>query len=106
MRPVAAGDEVAGDRADLSAGAKVERRPRGERIADRDLIHLEHDLASGGEPRTDEILHPLLLRVQRDPLAAGERFHVDVVRAALEAQVHAAMEERLAIQARAHAALT
>ena len=46
-----------------------------------------------------------MLRVHGDVLAAGELVHVDVVRAPVEAQVHAAMEEGLALEALAHARL-
>src|SRR5438128_12329318 len=99
VRAVATGDEVAIEPLGRAIVPERDRRPRRRGIPGGNIAHAEEDLPARLEPRRDEILHDLLLRIQRHTLAAGERLHVDVMRAAGETQVHAAVEERLAIQA-------
>ena len=61
-------------------------------VVDRDVAHLEVDRPAGGKARGDDVLHRLLLAVDGDLLAAGERGKVDAVAAALEAQLDAGVD--------------
>ena len=50
------------------------------------------DHSAGGKPRGDDVLYRLLLAVDGDLLAAGERGEVDAVAAALKSQLDAGVD--------------
>ena len=62
-----------------------------------DVVGLEADLASGREARGDEILHDLVLRVDRDRTATGELGQRDAMPFPLELQVDAMVDEPFAV---------
>jgi hypothetical protein len=69
----------------------------------RHALRLEHDRAVAREPRGDEVLDHLVLRIHGDRLAAGELGQVDPVAARREAQLDAVMDEPFAREALADA---
>ena len=96
MEAVAAGDEVAGDLAGgILATVTDQRLPAGE-AGERDVAHLEMDGAAGGEACGDQILDQLVLAIDRDALAAGERGKVDPVSVPGEADLDPVMGQALA----------
>ena len=62
-----------------------------------DVLDLELQRAAGVEPRADQVLDHLLLAVDRDRAAAGERREVDPVAAAVEPQLDPVVHEALAL---------
>ena len=63
----------------------------------------KQDLGVVAQARGDEVLDDLLLAVDRDRPAVGEPAEVDAVALAVEAQLEAAVDERLAVQTVAEA---
>ena len=77
---------------------------RAGEIVDADVGDLEQDLSAVGEPAGDQVLHHLLLAVDRDALA-DQLAEIDVVQRAVEAEMHAVVEQALALHALADAGL-
>ena len=71
----------------------------------RHVLDLEQERSAGLDARGDQVLHDLLLAVDRDAAAAGELVERDPVAAAAEAQLHAVVDESLALEALADAHL-
>ena len=74
-------------------------------IAHAHVAGLEDDLPSVGQALRDQILHDLVLAVDRDGLPAGERGEVDAVALARKAQLDPMMQQALAQHALADAGL-
>src|SRR6185312_11660084 len=85
--------------------AEADRRCVALDPLDRDGLGLEQERGSELEPRGDQVLHDLLLPVDRDPVAAGQLVERDAVAAALEAELDAVVDETLAPEAVADAHL-
>ncbi len=71
-------------------------RPLRLDLPDPDVVDIEQQRPSRGEPRLDQVLHDLRLPVHRDRLAPGERSHVDSVAFTRELQLDAFVHEALA----------
>ena len=72
MEPVAPGDEVATELLLQAGRAIADDRTVARQVAQPDVVDLEFDLATGGQPRGDEVLDQLLLPVDRDRPTAGQ----------------------------------
>ncbi len=72
---------------------------------DADVLYLEMQGPAGLEPRLDEIVHDLVLAVDGDRAAAGERRHVDAMACPVEGEVDAVVPHPLARQPPADAGL-
>src|SRR5215813_9730727 len=92
---VAAGDEIAGDLVGRAVPHVADHGPLAVDILQADIGDLEMQRQSGGEPRGDQILHHLVLAVDRDRLA-GERAEVDAMVAAGEADLDSRVDEAFA----------
>ena len=103
MEAVAAGDEVAVDRALLAIDVEADGRTVAVDVAHAHVVRLEDDLVAGGEARGDEILHDLVLAVDGDGAAAGELAQGDAVAHAVELEVEPLVDEPFAVHALAHA---
>src|SRR5204862_2696780 len=87
VEAVAPRDEVALEHL-LGAARSVPERGRFRLdVVHRDALHLEDDLATCSETCRDEILHDLLLTVDRDRAAAGQLRHVDAMALAVPEQL-------------------
>ena len=69
------------------------------------VLDLEEQLGALVQPRRDQVLHDLLLPVDRDPAPVGELAERDPVALAVEAQLDPVVHEALALEALAHAHL-
>src|SRR5919106_1847381 len=96
VEPVASGDEVAFQRAPLASMGEPDGRPFTFEVVEGDILALEQDRPSGPEAGRDQILHHLLLPVDRDPPSPGELVERDAVTLAVEPQLDAVMNESLA----------
>src|SRR3954463_15566601 len=105
MEAVAAGDEIAGDFNKRILVMEADLRLRRVEVVHRGVLDLEEDLSTRGEPRRDQILDPLVLRIDHDRAPAGELGEVDAMRAAAEPKVDAFVNEPFAIHAAADAGL-
>src|SRR5215207_1557427 len=99
MEPVAAGDEVAEQLARLAVlGERDDRcligEPRRGHAAD-----LEVQRAAGPQPCLDQVLHDLVLAVDRDRATSGQLRHVDAMTTAVEREVDAGVPHALTPQA-------
>ena len=103
MEAVAAGDDVALERLPLARVRERDARRVGREAVERDVGDLEAGFAAVAQARGDEVLDDLLLAVDRDRPPAGEPAEVDAVALAVEAQLDAAVDERLAVQTVAEA---
>ena len=83
---VAAGDEVAGELGDLVAVTVSYFRLLGGEVVDAEVLHPEQQRPRGIDPSLHQVLDDLVLRVDRDLLAAGKRREVDALITAVEAQ--------------------
>ena len=72
----------------------VIREPRGGDVAD-----LEVQRTAALQPRLDQVLHDLVLAVDRDRAATGQLRHVDAMTAAVEGEVNAGVPHTLTPQA-------
>src|SRR5215472_3896966 len=97
MGAIAAGDEVAGDLPGLACLAVAQDRLAGNALQG-DIRDLEMDRSAIGEAGGDQVLHHLMLAVDRDGLA-GEGLEVDAVTPARKADLDAGMAKPLALQA-------
>jgi hypothetical protein len=68
-------------------------------LVQRDVVGVEDDLESAGIGRVEEVLHHLLLAVDHDARAAGERGHVDTEHLAVAGQSRAGMHQALGAEA-------
>ena len=73
-------------------------------LVHRDVVDLELDRPAGLDPRRDQVLHDLLLPVDRD-VTARELAQVDAVTGALELELEPVVGEPLLVQACADADL-
>ena len=71
VEAVAAGDEVAVELAHLAVIAEADRGLVAVEVVQAHGLRLEQDLAAGRQPRGDQVLHHLVLAVDRDPAPAG-----------------------------------
>ena len=101
VKTVASSDEIA-DRA-FARSPSLRKRILGldevlalVEIVDAGVRDFEMDLAAGGESRIGEIFHDFVLRVDGDAFAAGEVREIDVVGAAVEAEIHSVMHQAFA----------
>ena len=99
VEAVAAGDRVAGHLAPGPVRAGVpERRAGRVQVAHLGAGHVELQVAAGGQPGLDEVLHHLGLRVDGDR-PPGQVTEVDVMPPAGELEVDPAVLQALAVQA-------
>ena len=105
MEAVAAGDDVALEHALLAGVTEADRRALGLDAVEAHVADLEEQLRPGGEPGGDQVLHDLLLAVDRDPAPARELGERDAVALAVEAQLDPVVHEPLALEALPHAHL-
>src|SRR5262245_25845071 len=104
VEAVAAADEVTVELLELTFVAEPDLRRSPREIVDAHIVDPEHDLAAVGEPFRYQVLHHLLLSVDRNALP-DQVAEVDVVQCALEAEMNAVVEHRLALQTLADAGL-
>ena len=76
---VAAGNEIADQIARRAVVGEADARPFGVEVVHRDVRHVEPQRRARGLVRVDQIAHDLVLAVNRDPAAAGQRGKVDAV---------------------------
>src|SRR5215217_5936751 len=90
VETIAPGDEVALQILIFPVLAVDDGRPLGVGAADADALGLEEYLTAGLEP--DEVLHHLVLAVERDRPPAGQAAQVDPAPATAELQVYAVVD--------------
>src|ERR1700681_728053 len=101
LKTVAAGDNVARE-LDLLAASNEHHLWRARiDVGDSDIADLEHDLATGVDACADQVPDDLLLPVDRDAAATGQRGHVDAMPLAAEAKLDPVVNQALALQPRA-----
>ena len=105
VEAVAAGDDVAFERLVPALVLEMDRRPLAVEAVDVRRLGLEQDRAAARQPRRDQILHHLLLAIDRDDLARRQHRQVDVDDAAAEADVEPRVGHALAMQPLAGAEL-
>ncbi len=71
---------------------------RSVKVVDADVAGLEEDLTTGRQPRRDEILDDLMLRINGNCASACESAEIDAMAAAAEAQLDAVMGEAELLQ--------
>src|SRR5206468_6230865 len=71
---------------------------------DTDIVDVEQNLPTVGEPPRDQVLDHLVLAVDQDAIA-DQRFEIDVAQLVVEAEIDAAMQKPLALHALADAGL-
>jgi hypothetical protein len=99
VRPVAGGHKLGLEHPLLALADVANGR---HRSVDADRLGFEADVAARVEARLDQVYDDLLLAVDEDR-PPDERVEVDVVAAAVEVEVDAAMDERFAIHPPSHA---
>ena len=99
VRPVAGGHKLGLEHPLLALADVANGR---HRSVDADRLGFEADVAARVEARLDQVYDDLLLAVDEDR-PPDERVEVDVVAAAVEVEVDAAMDERFAIHPPTHA---
>ena len=105
VEAVAARDHVAAQLVLLPAVAVAQRWLVRVEAVRGHILDLEQERSAGLDAGGDQVLHDLLLAVDRDAAAAGELVERDPVPTATEAQLHAVVHEPLALEALAHAHL-
>jgi hypothetical protein len=101
VEPVTAGDDVAAQRLLAPLVAEANRGPLGPDSEGGGMRNIEPDVTSGGDACGDQVLHHLLLTVDRDR-TAGQGTEVDTVAASVELEVDTAMDEALAAHPLTH----
>ena len=101
MKPVAAGNKIALDFMGLSVLAIPDKRPVAVEFVDRHGLGFIDDLRAGSGQRAVQILCHLGLAINHHGLAAGQIDEIDRMPLAVEAQLHAAMNEALGMHSRA-----
>jgi hypothetical protein len=103
VKSVAAGDHLAGERVP-GAGVAIANRRRGSHDAvEAEHLGFEQERAAVGEARGDQILHHLLLAVDRDMPAAGQRRQVEMDEPVAEADVERVVDHAFAPEPRVEA---
>src|SRR5215469_9756529 len=105
MRPIAAHQEIALDFAFLTAVLESNSQLMGFEIANRNIFNGIMDGTSARQTRRDQILHQLVLAVNRDRAPARQFLEVDAMPATVEGEIDPAMFEPFALQPIAEASL-
>src|SRR5918995_1080837 len=105
VEAVTSGDEVANDLPVVAVVPVVEDGPVSLEALGADVLDVELECAARLQPRCDQILHHLLLPVDRDPAAAGQRREVDPVPLAGDLQLDPVVDEAFPSEALSHADL-
>ena len=84
VEAVAAGDEVARDLVRRAVDRARDARCRTGEVVHLHVGHLEMERPARGHTRRDQVLHDLVLAVDGDGPAAGQRRHVDVMPQSVE----------------------
>src|SRR5215203_21060 len=105
VEAVASGDEVAGDLPVVAVVPVMEDGPISPEALGADVLDVEEECAARVQPGGDQILHDLLLPVDHDSAAAGQRREVDPVPLAGELQLDPVVDETLPSEPLSHADL-
>src|SRR5581483_9052186 len=84
VKPIAAGDESAAQLARGALVAVTHARVLALDALELHVLDVELDLAAAGEPRPDQVLHDLLLSVDRERASAGELGERDTMAVLIE----------------------
>ena len=102
VEAVTAGDEVAVDVVGNAAAGERHARPVRVDAFDRDLLRLVEHRATRGSARIAQIARDLRLAIDGHRMAA-QRLQVEALDPAAEGELHAVVDQALAVQARADA---
>ena len=107
METVASGDEIAIERTRVAiffeTDFRMGKRARALKIVDAGVRDFEMDRRSGVETGLRKIFHDFVLSVDGDAFSSGEVREIDVVRAAVKAEIDAVMNQADLIETRAEA---
>jgi hypothetical protein len=92
VKAIAACDEVAKDLRRFATVVKSYLRGCGIEVVNRNILSFKENLALGCEPRRYEVLHDLLLRIDRDT-APRQGFEIYAMPLFPEANFHTIMDQ-------------